>query len=141
FDLEGYRAGIAPQVEFVDRRMVGFPSGHGVQELLRAISTVLEAADDVATRIDGILDARPDAFLVRWTTSGTDRTSHGSFEWQFLRLCTFRAPRRLTPGQQIESDPEAEALAGLDEVTSHPPHTRAPSLAANARPAQAAPPA
>jgi hypothetical protein len=119
FDLERYAVGITPAVEFVDHRTVGFPSGRGVEDLLRSIGTLLETADDVTTRVDDILALGPDAFLLRWTTSGTDRVSRGPFEWQFLRLCVFDAAGLLTRAEQFDADDAEWAFARFDALASN----------------------
>jgi len=116
FDLERYAHAIAPDVEFADHRTVGFPSGRGPQELLRSIGSLLESADDVAVRIDDVLALRANGFLVRWTTSGTDRVSRGSFEWQFLRLCVFGPDGLLTRAEQFDVDRADAALARFDTL-------------------------
>ena len=132
FDLDRYAAGIAADVEFVDHRSVGFPSGRGRHELLRSIGTLLETANDAATRVDDVLAARPDALLMRWTTSGTDRVSGGPFEWQFLRLCVFGADGLLTRAEQFDVDRDAEALARFDELTAATPASHFANAAARA---------
>jgi SnoaL-like domain len=124
FDLGRYAAGIAEGVEFVDHRIMRFPSGRGGDELLRSIGTLLERADAADTRIDDILALRSDAFVVRWTTSGTDRVSRGPLEWQFLRLCVFGADGLLTRAEQFDVDDDRRALARFDELTADAPAAR-----------------
>ena len=128
FDLEHYATAITPEVDFVDHRTVGFPSGRGVTELLRSIGTLLETADNVATCVDDVLSLRTDALLVRWMTSGTDRVSSGPFEWLFLRLLVFGTDGLLTRAEQFDIDRADAALARFDELTSEP----APAPFANA---------
>src|SRR5262249_41755968 len=104
FDIPRYATAVTADVEFVDHRIVGFPSGRGATELLRTIGSLVEAADEAATCVEDILALRPDAFLVRWTTSGRDRLSGGAFEWQFLRLCVFGADGLLIRAEQFDLD-------------------------------------
>jgi SnoaL-like domain len=122
FELERYATGIADDVEFVDHRTVAFPSGRGRDELLRSVGTLLDTGDDVATRVDDVLAARPDALLLRWTTSGRDRLSHGPFEWQFLRLLVFADHGLLIRAEQFDVDRDAEALARFDAPADRPAH-------------------
>src|SRR6185369_733874 len=76
----------APDVEAMDHRTVGFGSLRGADAVVRAIRTLVELSDDWAMRIDDVLDLRANAFLVRWTTSGTIRVSGGAFERVGLML-------------------------------------------------------
>ena len=115
FELDRYAAGIAPDVIFMDHRVVGFPSGRGSSELLRSVGSLLEAADDVATRVDDVLAVRADALVLRWATFGTARLGHGPFEWQFLRLLVFGADGLLERAEQFDVDRDGDALAAFDE--------------------------
>jgi len=117
-DFDRYAAAIAPGVEFADYRRIGFPPARGAGELLRSLHTLVEAAEDRVTRVDDILALHPEAFLVRWTTSGTHPISHGPFEGQFLRLCIFGADGRLTHAEQFDVDASDQALARFDELAS-----------------------
>jgi hypothetical protein len=116
FDLARYAPAIAPAAEFIDHRRLGFPSGRGADELLRSIGSLLEQTDEVVTRVDDVLALRPDAFLVRWTTSGVDRNSRGPFEWQFLRLCVFADDGLLVRAEQFDVDRADDALARFDAL-------------------------
>ena len=86
-----------------------------MSELLRSVGSLLEAADDVATRVDDVLAVRPDALVLRWATFGTARLGHGPFEWQFLRLLFFGADGLLERAEQFDVDRDGDALAAFDE--------------------------
>src|SRR5262249_49007132 len=73
-------ATLAPAMEFVDHRPLGFPSASGAEANLRRIRSLFETAADVAFSVDDILALRADALLLRWTISGTDRAGGGGFE-------------------------------------------------------------
>jgi len=117
-DFDRYATAIAPSVEFADYRRIGFPPARGAGELLRSLHTLVETADEGATRVDDILALHPEAFLVRWTTSGTHPVSHGPFEGQFLRLCIFGADGRLTRAEQFDVDASDQALARFGELAN-----------------------
>src|SRR5262249_49375033 len=78
----------APDVEFVDHRIVGLGVVHGVEPLVQAIHALLELMDEYAMRFDDVLCLRPDALLIRWTHFGTDRNG-GAFERLLCVLWTF----------------------------------------------------
>jgi hypothetical protein len=124
FDLERYAGAIDSEVEFVDHRRMGFPSGRGAAELLRSVGSLLETGENVTTHVDDVLGLRADALLVRWTTSGRDRSDGGPFEWQFLRLCVFGEDGLLARAEQFDVDCAADALARFDQLagegSAHP---------------------
>src|SRR5207253_313187 len=75
-DPDRYAEIFAPAVEFVDhRRLVGFGSAHGAEAVVQGLRTLLTFVDDVVRRAGDLLGLQSDAVLMRWTTSGTDRTS------------------------------------------------------------------
>jgi len=117
-DIDRWAATLAPAVEFVDHRLLGFGSTRGAEALLRGLRTLFEVAEDLAPRVDDILSLRSDAFLVRWTTSGTVRVSGGAFEWDLLVLWVFGADGLLTRWEQFEVEDDASALARFDELTA-----------------------
>src|SRR5262249_32818994 len=67
-DIDRWATAFAPGIEFVDNRTVGLGSVHGVEALLRSSRAMLELLEDVAGRVDDILDLRSDALLFRWTS-------------------------------------------------------------------------
>ena len=73
-DLARYGAAFAPAIEFADHRtVVGFKPGRGADALLRGFRGLFEVAADITVRVDEILCLEPEALLVRWQSSGTDR--------------------------------------------------------------------
>src|SRR5262249_2320316 len=84
----------APDAEATDHRNVGFGSVRGGEAVLQAIRALLQLSEDFTARLDDILDLRSDALLVRWTTSGTLRSSGGAFERNLLMLWVFGADGR-----------------------------------------------
>jgi len=115
-DLDRYAAALAPSVEFKDQRTVGFASGRGAEKLLRGFASLLELATDVTTRVDDVLCLEPGAILLRWTTSGIDRRSGGTFESPFLLLWVFGSDGRIIHDETFDVERDGEALARYDEL-------------------------
>src|SRR5262249_8213178 len=80
--------------------------------------TLFEAADDIANRVDDVLDLRSDAALLRLTNSGTDRASGGAYERSFLALWIFGADGLTARLETFDVGDEAAALARFDELTA-----------------------
>src|SRR5262249_13847544 len=117
-DLDRLASGMAPDVEYHDHRLVGAGAVHGIGEFRDVVRTLFEAATDVANRADDILALRPDALLVRWMNSRTDRAGGGAFERRFLMLELFGADGLKTRIEQFDIGRETEALARFDELTA-----------------------
>jgi tetratricopeptide (TPR) repeat protein len=115
-DLDRYASALAPAVEFVDNRTIGFASGRGADKLLRGFRSLLEMAVDVTTRVDDILCLESDALLAGWTTSGIDRTSGGAFESHFLLLWVFGPDGRVIHDETFDAERVEQALARFDEL-------------------------
>ena len=97
-------------------------SARGAEQFRRGIRALLDAADDIATRVDDVLGLREDALLVRWTNFGTERAGGGAFERRFLMLWVFGADGLLEHMEEFDLDRDAEALARFDELaTGSPP--------------------
>ena len=91
-DLDRWATAFAPRRRVrrsPDRRDWG-PCAE-LKQLLRGIRALLELVDDVAYRVDDILDLRSDALLVRWTNFGTDRAGGGAFERPSLLTLDLRS--------------------------------------------------
>ncbi|HXJ34498.1 MAG TPA: nuclear transport factor 2 family protein [Candidatus Eisenbacteria bacterium] len=125
YDLDRYRAGFAPAVEYVDRRTLGLGTAHGSEAVIHLLGTMLEVAEGVHNRIEDVLALRADALLVRWTNLGIDRTGGGAYERPFLWLGVFGADGLLTRVELFDADRDAEALARFDELTVAPTHAGA----------------
>ena len=119
-DLDRYAAALAPSVEFKDHRTVGFSSGRGATNLLRGFRSLLELAEDVATRVDDVVCIEPGAMLLRWTTSGIDRRSGGSFEAAFHLLWVFGADGLIIHDETLDAEREAEALTRFEALRPDP---------------------
>jgi class 3 adenylate cyclase len=114
----------APDVEFTDHRTVGLGSVHGAEAVVQGIRALIQLTDDFINRIDGVLALRPDALLVLWMNSGTERTSGGAFERSLCELWVFGADGLVTRWEQFDAEQDAMALARFDELTSEPSPAR-----------------
>src|SRR5262249_46684925 len=123
-NVESYRAALAPNIEFVDKRALGFPSGPGAEEYVDLLCTLFEVADNLTMRVDDVLALRADALLMRWTNFGTGRTGGGAFERHFLMLFAFGNEGLLTRNELFDADRDDEALAHLDALTAEPAAAR-----------------
>ena len=119
-DLERYAASLAPDVEAIDRRTLGLETARGTENFLNSLRSLLEIAPDAANRFDDILALRPDAYLVRQTNFGTDRTSGGIFERPFLLLWIAGADGLIERMEQFDADQIEAAFARWDELTAAP---------------------
>jgi class 3 adenylate cyclase/ketosteroid isomerase-like protein len=108
-------AKFAPSIEFVDRRTVGFGSVHGAEAVRESMRALLELVEDWTQRFDDILALRPDALLVRWTNSGTQRSGGGAYERRLVLLFVVGPDGRVTYIEQFDVDRDDEALARFDE--------------------------
>jgi ketosteroid isomerase-like protein len=124
-DLERFAAAWAPDVEFVDRRMIGVGTARGREGVLHVVRSLVEAAPDTANRFDDVLAVEPTAFLARLMNSGTDRTTGGAYERPHLTLVLFGPDGLSMRIEQFDADREAEALARFDELTSAQPRPAA----------------
>ena len=115
-DLDRYAAALAPDVAFVDHRTVGFASGRGADSLLRGFRSLLDLADDITTRVEDVLRLEPDAVLLRWTITGTDRATGGAFESEFLLLWVFGSDGRVVHDETFDAGRTAEAAARFDAL-------------------------
>ncbi|HJQ85156.1 MAG TPA: nuclear transport factor 2 family protein [Candidatus Binatia bacterium] len=120
-DVDRYANAIARDLAFVDHRVLGFGSARGADVYLRGASALLETAADVTHRFDAVLGLRPDALLVRRTTSGTHRTGGGIFETPIIQLWAFGPDGRLARDERFDADREVEARARFDRLTAGDP--------------------
>jgi ketosteroid isomerase-like protein len=133
FDLDRYAAVVAPGIEFVDHRPVGLGSTHGSEAFLRGLRVLLEATDDSATRVDDILDLRPDALLVRSTGFGTLRAGGGAYERDLLVLWVLGTDGLLAHIEYFDTDRAREALAQFDTLAAESPASRFANAAVRAQ--------
>jgi hypothetical protein len=116
FELDRFAAAIAPAIEVVDHRTVGFGSLHGAEALVQAVRAMVELTEGLDWRIDDVFALRADALLVRNIRSGIQRAGGGAFEIALRELWLFGANGRITRFERFEADREAEALARFDAL-------------------------
>jgi hypothetical protein len=73
---------------------------------------------DFETRVDDVLAARPDAFLVQLANVGTDRMGGGAFERVYLLLVVLGPDGLIGREEWFDADRDAAALARFDELTA-----------------------
>jgi hypothetical protein len=119
-DLALRAAAFAPEIEFIDHRIVGVGSVRGANAVLRAIGALHDLVENVGTRFDDVIDVRPDAIVLRWTHFGTTRDGGGRFERSLAHLWIFGADGMLTRWEQTEGERVDELLARLDALLAVP---------------------
>jgi class 3 adenylate cyclase/tetratricopeptide (TPR) repeat protein len=126
----------ARDTEYVDHRRLGFGTAKGADRVLRGHRAQFEIADDVTYRCDDVLALRPDAWLKRGTTSGTDRTGGGAYESTFLDIVLFGSDGLVVRSEWFDQDATDQALARFDELTAGPvvPSAAAPAAVRRERP-------
>jgi len=115
FDIERYGETLSPTIDFVDHRIMGVGTARGKERCLRFLRTLSELADDIAVRVDDVLDLRPEGLLVRLTNSGIDRATGGAFERNFILLWLPGPDGLVARVEYFDSDRDAEALVRFDE--------------------------
>jgi class 3 adenylate cyclase len=105
---------LAPDVDAVDHRLIGFGVGRGAEGLQRIHQVLSSLTVDLAVRIDAVLVLREDALLLQTVSSGTDRASGGRFERPLIQLRGFDAAGRVDRAEFFDTDRQAEALARFD---------------------------
>src|SRR5262249_36284891 len=116
-DPDRFATTLAPGIEFIDHRPLGFPPRHGAEQQIEGYRSYLGVATDIALGVGGRLTLEPDRLLVRWTERGTARASGGTYERQFLMLWIFGSDALVIHNELFAADREAEALARLDALT------------------------
>jgi hypothetical protein len=117
-DLDRFALALAPDFEHHDHRgIVGIGPLRGVPEFRNWFRTLFEATDDIANRVDDVLDVRSDAAILRLTNFGTDRASGGTYERPFLSVWLFGADGLAAHLETFHVGDEAAALARFDELT------------------------
>jgi class 3 adenylate cyclase/ketosteroid isomerase-like protein len=114
--VERYATALAPDIEHVDHRTLGFGSGRGAERVLRAYASLFDLAQEVSIRVDDVLELRHDALLARGTTSGRDRASGGSFSYQALGLWIIGPDGLGIRNERWDARCEDEARARLAEL-------------------------
>ncbi len=116
---------LAPDIEYSDQRAVGVGSLRGAEAVQQGLRAFIELLENLSTRIDDVLGARPDALLVRAVNSGTLKVSGGEFERHLCQLLTFDAQGQITRWEQFDPEHADAALARFDELTAPPEPRRA----------------
>ena len=129
YDPDRYVAAWAPDIQVVDRRILGTMSTKGADAFLANYRSWLDLAADTAFDEDEVLGLQSGALLWRRTFSGTDRVGGGAFERQFIQLWTFGADGRITRLEYFDADREDEALARFDELVAEQEELRAEASA------------
>ena len=122
---------VAPDIEFIDHRLIGLGRAHGSNSVMRGIPSLLETTDESQHRIDEVLDLRSDALLARWTNFGTIRGG-GPYERPYVQLVFFGDQGLVTRLEQFDADRDTEALARFDELTAAPLRARMENAATRA---------
>jgi class 3 adenylate cyclase/tetratricopeptide (TPR) repeat protein/ketosteroid isomerase-like protein len=133
-DLDDWRAIFAPGIEFIDLRNVGFGSLRGADTVVRTIGALFELSENFTLHVDDVLGLRPDALLVCWTNSGTDRASGGTFERDLCQTLTFDAGGHLARWEQTDAARADEALARFEGIGVTPSSARGSIGARRVRP-------
>jgi len=121
---------LAPEVEVVDHRTVGFGTLQGAQRLLDALGALIELSDNNTMLVEDVLALRANVLVHRSTHAGTLRDGGGTFERRLCALLVFGADGRIARYEQWDAEQEAEALARFDTLVeggqasrSTPPRT------------------
>ncbi|MEO6028156.1 MAG: nuclear transport factor 2 family protein [Candidatus Binatia bacterium] len=118
-DVDRLATVLAPTVETVDHRNVGFGVRRGRDALLAAIRAFLAlVTEDSTYRFDDVLALSDGALLAQVTNQGRDRA--GAFERVFLWLFVFDAVGLVAHYEVFEVGRVAEALARCDALTAPP---------------------
>jgi tetratricopeptide (TPR) repeat protein len=72
-DLAAFEAHVAPHVEFIDHRRLGFEPTHGRAAFLKLVRSLRDASPDSEQSAEEVLGAESGALLLRMTNTGTDQ--------------------------------------------------------------------
>jgi class 3 adenylate cyclase len=124
-DFDRYAMAVGPDVEMVHHRgLVGQGSSRGRDAWLRVFRVIFETEFDVTVRTEDILGLTPEACLVRWESSGTDRATGGTVENTYLMLAVFGPDGLLARNEYFAPGHEDEALARFGELVAGPATVR-----------------
>jgi hypothetical protein len=121
-DLDALCRAMAPAVELIDHRVLGFAPVRGVAAMREYLRAMFEAGR-FSLHLDDVLGLRPGATLFRETTAGTARSGGGHEERPLLSLWRFGDDGRLLRIEEFDIGREAEAVASFDQlagVRRHP---------------------
>ncbi len=137
-ELDALREAFHPDVEYLDHRAVGFPSGRGVESLLLGFQSLFDVVDHFERRVDDVLALATHGVLVRLTTSGIARSGGGAYEHHSAQLWIFGPDGRVTRMEFFEGERGDEAIARFHELNEGPLAARAERASARGmgKPAQ-----
>src|SRR5262249_21457819 len=69
-DYPRWPEALAPAVEFVDHRPLGFPAVRGAKQFMDTIRSLHEVATDVETRLDDLVCVQSNGLIIRRTQLG-----------------------------------------------------------------------
>jgi class 3 adenylate cyclase len=117
-DLDGWISTLAPHVELIDRRRLGLGdySGRDVHE--RGMRLLSDLASSIAFTIEDVLALDPTAQLLRFSMTGIDRATGGSFDATFLILTQQTADGQIEHIEMFDVDDIDAALARFDELAN-----------------------
>jgi class 3 adenylate cyclase/tetratricopeptide (TPR) repeat protein/ketosteroid isomerase-like protein len=119
-DIEAIAGVLAPDVDFVDHRLLGLGTTRGAERYLRGLRSLLEVTGDRIASVDELLMATPEALVVHRTTRGTDLRGGGAFEMDFVMLWSFGPDGRITRVEMFDPGREGDALARIDPLAEVP---------------------
>ena len=109
-------AHLAPDIEYVDHRTIGFPSVHGAEAMLAWFDAMFAVAKEPRDPHRRALVVEPDMLAYRVTSSGVDRIGGGRYEKELISIWVFGPDARLTRFEQFDPDREDQALARVDAL-------------------------
>lgn len=133
-DPDAWTAGLAADVEFIDHRTLGLPSGRGVEEMVDRYRTFSGLAEGLNAETLDVVRLEPSGLLMRGTMSGTGRASGGAFELHSLAIFLFGPDGLLTRYEIFEPDAEAAAHARFDALYAAPTASLSPPIRRRLRP-------
>ena len=107
----------APDLEFVDHRLLGTWNASGAESMLEQFRSLNEVAEDTVMRWDELLGLVPEAILIRAIHYGTELSGGGAYEREYLLVLAAGSDGRLRHGELFDVGEEAAALARFDELT------------------------
>ena len=137
-DSSAFRAVLAPGLEFVDHKQLGFGRSRGADAVRRGNLVLHEVADNVTTRLDELLALRSDGLVARRTFRGTDRAGGGEFERDLVELWCFDGDGLLLHLEHFDCADTGEALVRFEELVADAPPAARRRVRPNAATANAA---
>ncbi|MFI5315625.1 MAG: nuclear transport factor 2 family protein [Myxococcota bacterium] len=138
-DPAAFRAALAPHLEFVDHRQLGFGKSRGADAVRRDNLVLYDVSEEIQTPVDALLALRADGLVAQRTFRGVDRASGGPFERDLLELWCFGANGLLEHLEHFDPADASSALARFEELAAESAPARVlPRVRPNAATANAA---